>query len=340
MSKFLLIAFAFMVFMTACDSANPFDDDTTTDDTTDDTTDETIDGDLDLPPGTESPSTGSGITRIEADSYAEGFTYDAASDTLFVDNIGFDGDNTYIRDDQVGSLNGPSGSGQFSVYENIADIVVGTDPVTGADITVSQFNYKALYGVSPSGNSQFAIVRTGSYVSYGFGGYIYQRNAGVVLPTEGQAAYAGDYAGLRDFNDRGGLQYTTGTMTMQIDFDDFNDGNAVAAYITNRAVFDTAGNDVTSDVIADYNETFDTSLTSLPVLRLTVGPGVMDANGEISTTMFSTATDTTGAAVTVEEGTLYAMVSGDNAEEIVGIVVVESEDIRETGGFILDRQGG
>ncbi|MBK8440171.1 MAG: hypothetical protein IPL38_12045 [Rhodobacter sp.] len=75
--------------------------------------------------------------------------------------------------------------------------------------------------------------------------------------------------------------------------------------------------------------------------------GAIDANGEIRGFLDSTLVDYNGdgaAITTYESGNYYAIVSGTNAEEVVGIIVVESAypgidnlTVRETGGFILYR---
>ena len=140
-----------------------------------------IDSDGALPPGTASPEPDTSIFRFEARDaeagagYATSFTYDSDADTFEIDNLGFDGDNVYARDDQVGSL------GPYAVYENDSTF---DDPQTGDPVL--QLPHKALYGVSASGETEFAIGRTGAYVDYGFGGFIYQRNEGVTLPDSGQ----------------------------------------------------------------------------------------------------------------------------------------------------------
>ncbi len=87
--------------------------------------------------------------------------------------------------------------------------------------------------------------------------------------------------------------------------------------------------------------------SELPTLLFNVGPGVMDANGEIRGFLDSSVVDYSGerpTSVVYEDGKYYAIVSGENADEVVGVIVVESEDarvdgvtVRETGGFILYR---
>jgi len=289
-------------------------------------------------PGTEAPATDEGIFRREArdgsgNGFAEQIAYDPDTDTFAIDNLGFDGDNVFTRDDQVANL------GPFRVYESAEFF---PDGATGTPI--EQLPHKALYGTSPSGNLEFAIVRTGGYVPYGFGGFIYQRNEGVVLPTSGQAAYSGSYAGLRDFQGRSGLEYTVAQMTMDIDFEDFNAGDAVKGEIFNRAIFDLDGNDVTNDVLTALGEANGTTFAALPTMRFVIGPGVLTENGEISGQLDSYVATAGGAVEQFEAGNYYAVIGGDNAEEVVGIVVVQSDDprfdgvtVRETGGFALTR---
>lgn len=303
-----------------------------------------ITGDRTLPPGTASPTARTGIFRSEPTSTEAGYTgngfardvrYNAADDTFSVDNLGFDGDNTYSRGTAVGSL------GPYAVYEADAQFL---DSFDGEP--VNQFRHRAIYGVSTSGNTQFAIVRTGAYVGYGFGGFIYQRNNEVNLPTTGQALFSGSLAGLRDYNGVGALEYTTADIRIAIDFDDFNDttgtrGDAVRGEIRNRRIFDTQGNDVTETTLNRINTQNNATLREIPTATFTVGPGVMDDNGEILGQMTSYFTNNEGQTLLFEEGNYYAIVSGDRAQEIVGVVVLETKrdpaatSVRETGGFIV-----
>ena len=324
------LALAALISLQAC-GGTPFDEIPADGDDGD-----PIISDGDLPPGTVSPDPDDSIFRTErrdentGNGFARDIVYDADTDTFQVDNLAFDGDtegrSDYRRGQQVGSL------GPFAVYE--PDIA--TDTLSGRQI--EQLEYRAIYGVSPSGQSEFAIVRTGDYVGYGFGGFVYQRNGGVDLPATGQGIYSGDYAGIRDFDGASGLEYTTADVTLEIDFEDFNDGDGVRGHVYNRRIFDLAGKDLTQDVIDAINEGSGANISSLPTIRWTVGPGMADQNGEILGEVFSTV-----GTEDYEIGNYYAIVSGDNAEEIVGIIVVESEDpsfgvtARETGGFIVTR---
>ncbi|MEL7116364.1 MAG: hypothetical protein AAGP08_12375 [Pseudomonadota bacterium] len=333
-----MTALAAVFMFTACDG-NPFVTEDTTAETTDTTTTDTTTGvtsDRTLPPGTTSPTATSGIVRFEAEDgtgngFAQSYSYNSTSDTFTVDNLPFDGDNTYNRDALVGSL------GPYAVYENTTPIL---DPVNGSPIT--QFQNKALYGVSTSGQTEFAVVRTGSYVNYGFGGFVYQRNGDVTLPTTGQAIFTGNYAALRDFEGAGGLNYVTGDMNIAIDFEDFNSGSGVRGEVNNRRIFDATGADITAGEIARYNATGNSSITALPTMRFVIEPNVADANGEIVGNINSFITDNNGNVVEFETGNYYAIVSGTNANEIVGIIVTTSNigttvTARDTGGFILYR---
>ena len=210
-------------------------------------------------PGTANPTSTGDITRTEdrnkgpggdevyGNGFAEAYSYDPAGDTFSVDNLAFDGANVYTRSGSFPTV------GDAGLYQAAA---IYEDAQTGQQI--DQFSYRALYGVSRTGLTSFAIVRTGGYVPFGFGGFIYSRDGGVVLPTTGQARYNGNYSGLRDFSGRGGMQVVEGDMQMSIDFNDFNpdeggtgNGAGIRGRVENRRVFDLNGNDITGSVLAE-----------------------------------------------------------------------------------------
>lgn len=309
------------------------------------------DGDGTTLPGTENPTAQSAITRYEPEDgsgsgYVRSVSYNSGDDTFTVDNLAFDGgDNTYNRD----AANPVRELGPFKVYEGPETT---PDALTGAPI--EQFLHRAIRGVSASGDTQFNIVRTGAYVDYGFGGFVFSRKGGVTMPTTGQAAYNGHYAALRDFNGRGGIEYATGLMTMAIDFEDFNQNDAVRAEVTDRRILDVNGQDITGDVLAALSEETGVAQSVLPTLKIAVGPGAINADGEINATAFTTVLTDSGAQKAFETGKFYAVLSGDhtrydpasglNGGEVVGVIVVTAEDprydevtVRETGGFILNR---
>ncbi|MGR3615245.1 MAG: hypothetical protein ACU0BB_04310 [Paracoccaceae bacterium] len=353
--KNIIVALAAGVCLSACGGGNPFTEDTTTGTgttTTTTTTNTGINGDRVVPPGTGNATAQVSIFRSEPTStesgregngFATGIVYDSTADTFTVDNLGFDGDNTFARVTTAGvQANIP-----FAVYE--ADAVF-LDSVTNAPI--SQLPHNAIYGVSPTGNTQFAIVRTGAYRDYGFGGFVYQRNNDVTLPSTGQAAYTGQSTGIRDRIGNGGIDYTRADVQIAIDFDDFNAttgtrGDAVRGSVFNRQIFDTDGNNITADVLSrtrtDLNLT-NAQLSSIPDLTFVIEPGVLDDNGELIGTLDSVYQDSNGEVQTFETGNYYAVISGADADqEIVGVFVVEgstdplASTTRETSGFIVYR---
>ena len=358
-----IISLALIAGLAACSGGNPFDE-------VEDVVDPTVpDGEVigdgegtginrdGIPPGTAAPTPNDSLFRSEArgeensnengNGYATGIAYNSEDNTFSVDNLAFDGDRPYSSVDEDGNPNvvtslntNAEGNGEFNVYEGPK---VAIDPVNGQEIT--QYLYRAVYGVSRNRianadgsasntpTTQFAIVRTGSYIDYGFGGFIYQRDTSVNLPNTLQATFNGKAAGLRDSRTEGGLHYTTADVRVDIDLDDFNDGttirgDGVKGLIYNRRVLDMAGEDVTSDIAALIGE------TSIPNAVFVVGPDVLDNNGDLVADVQSQS-----SLGEFETGKFYAIVSGADPDEIVGVFVLESDDLgsRDTSGFIVYR---
>jgi len=295
-----------------------------------------IDGDVALPPGTDDASRDDSVVRFEAlnaigGGYAEEFAYDASNDTFIVDNIAFDGENVYQRGTNVSSLGG------YAIYEGdetVADFLTGS-PV-GQVVP-----YRSILGLSQNEvdgerRTNFAIVRTGGYNDYGFGGYIYERNGGTILPTSGQAGFTGRYAGMRVYTNRDGMDLTQADIEVMIDFDDFNANDAIGGRIFNREAYDETGAPV-NDLV-------------LPILYFDIieGESVLNGTGEFSGTMTSNIGTSTGETELYESGEFYGIIAGDTTAgdggEVVGVIVVESDDrryeevtVQETGGFIVYR---
>ncbi|WP_143598932.1 hypothetical protein [Pseudothioclava arenosa] len=323
--------------------------------------DDTGGGDIITLPG-DTTSDGS-VSRYEPEDAASGSGYAQAVEvrdngdgttTFLVDNLAFDGAE-YSEGTVVSSL-GRTGinAGPFSVYEGPEfepDFVTGT--------AIAQLTHRAIYAKSTSGNSEFAIVRTGSYTGYGFGGFLYSRTGSVTLPATAtgtgisrQASYSGDYAGLIDYNGRSGLDYVTGTASIAIDFADFDDGAAIYGSISDRRMFDIDGNDISQDYLDRLNEELDypagSGYTSLPTLVFDIGPGVLADNGEIEGTLGVDVLTAGGVVQELVSGKYYGVISGDvtaGTDEVVGVIVVTGDDpgydgvtMRETGGFIVYRQ--
>lgn len=250
--------------------------------------DDTFTGEGMLLAGTDDPTSTGSLFRYDGEQEVSQVSYNAATDTFTVNNLPFDGNGTYDRDDVVASLNG------FNVYEN-------NNPAPIRE-------YKALHGISSSGNTRVSIVKTGSYQDFGFGGFVYSRSGSVNLPSSGQATYDGTYAGMIVFEDAVGLNYVSGDAYLEVDFDDLDSSNAVEGLIYNRQVFDQNGNLLGS---------------SLPVVLATGG---ITQAGEI---VGETAVD--GEF----NGMYYAVIAGSDASEIAGVIVVtdNTAGTEETGGF-------
>ena len=187
-------------------------------------------------------------------------------------------------------------------------------------------------------------MRTGGYVGYGFGGFIYERNGEVVLPDagSGQAVFTGDYAGMRVFDGQGGLEFTRGDMEVAIDFNDFNANEAVRGVLTNRAAFDVDGNRIQLGGTDD-----DLVLPDLPFV-IQEGAQSLNDDGEIAGEVANSRVTDSGSVEPYEAGTYYGIIAGDLTDrndggEIVGVLVIESTDprfdiqVQETGGFIVYR---
>jgi len=307
-----MTALAAVFVFTACDG-DPFATTTTTTTTTPTTT--TVGG-ITLPAGTGTtgtPDSGSAITRYKTDGQTQDIRFDATTDTIQIDNLPFDGSGLFERDNVLPTL--IAGPGGFQVYEN--------------NNTTERRAYKALRATSASGDTDVTVVAGGDYLGFGFGGFVYNRNGSVTLPTTGQATYRGNYAGMRTFNGSGGLQYTTANMTVEVDFEDFNATDAVEGGLSNRQFFDEAGN----------------LLGTLPTLILATG-GV-NAAGEIGGTVGSLVAVPGSGFQTFETGEYYAVLSGSGANEMVGVIFLTGSDpndvldgglnvtVQETGGFVL-----
>lgn len=347
----LMSAVSLVALLSACSEGNPlFDEDGNVinaapdaDENTDTTGD--LDGDIDndgatTVGGTDNPDIDESIFRFETPDDSGGglvtqVSYNSANDTFTVDNLAFDGANTYQRNANLRTLNGYR---VFAADETTEDFLTGN--------AVSQIvPYRALYGVSSNRvdgepRTSFAIVRTGGYVNHGFGGFVYERDGGTVLPETGQATFSGDYAGIWTFEGIGGLAYTQGDMTLDIDFEDFNENAGVKGRIANRVLRSETGS----------------TLGALQDVRWIIQEGVMtlDENGEIDTDVFSTRVDPeTGALVTFFDGEFTGLVAGDltrgnDGGEVVGIIKMDASatianpaDLSElTGNLVPDGNDG
>lgn len=317
---------------------------------------ETPDVEIELD-GTQNPNASRSIVRIEPGAETEdglrianenggglvtAVIYDADTDTYTIDGLAFDGQNVYETAAVLPNLGG------YRLYDGAEEV---PDFLTTAGVRQIA-PYVAVTGrsdvINPAGvdgefepRTTFAIVRTGGFTDFGFGGFVYARNGNVVLPTTGQAQFNGQYAGVRVFDRIGDIEYTTGDVEVAFDFDDFNTNTGVRGSVTDRQLFDRDGNPIAPIFQTDF---------LLPDLSFVIVQGVdtLLPTGELSGEIISTRLNDNGEIADYESGNYFAIIAGDTLSpdggELVGVFVVESEDprvdnlfVQETGGFILPR---
>lgn len=301
------------------------------------------------------------IVRVEAPNEIGGgitslFNYSGDGDVFVIDGIAFDGLNEYERFAALPQI------GTVAVYQG--DLQV-TDTLSGNQID-QIVPYFALYDVSDvivgegeddqAFRTSFAVVRTGGYGDYGFGTFAYQRAGDFTVPTTGQATFNGTYAGLRvsdtfstsDLPVRDIL--TSADINIDIDFDDFNGTPGIKGVLSNRQAYNEFGSAIETNrnIDASLGSTNAVQLPNLPFI-IREGGTTISENGEIGGNLSNTIIDRTGAIRVYETGTYAGIIAGDLTDaadggEIVGVIVIESEDSRfqgvnfqETGGFIATR---
>lgn len=324
-------AFGLLAVLAACGDGQPLFEDTSDV--------EDVEIFEELPPGTDNATVDASVLRFEerneqGGGYAESTAFDAATDTFVVDNLAFDGLNTYTRATAVPTL------GTYGLYQ--ADEVV-TDTLTGGQIG-QIIPYVAIVAISPNTvtdvdtgeilpRTEVAVIRSGGFFDWGFGGFTYQRREGTVIPTTGQAGFSGGYAGVRIYEKQAVLDLVEGDINIRLDFDDFNANVGVAGEITNRRITDING------VVIDTLPTPD-----VPFI-VVEGQNALNEDGELA----GEVRNALGSKV-YEEGIYFAIAAGDlttlddNGGEIAGVLVFESDDprfddmrVQETGAFIATR---
>lgn len=232
-------------------------------------------------------------------------TYDSDKDQLVINNLPFDGVDgrySYNKSKSIGN--------KFKVYES-------------ARATGSRSGYYAVFRRSASGHAQAAAVVTNRYAGYGFGGATAQRlNDNITMPSEGEYVFTGEYAALRIRGDSAQEQYVSGNARIEIDVTDFDTKGAVEGLINNRKLYDRDGKFVRN--MTGYISMATTSID------------------------FATATTTDGTATLFDStgddeasGKWKGVFAGPNADEMAGIIVIETLGTattvgayRETGAFV------
>lgn len=259
-------------------------------------------------------SAGSVYLNQNSNLVVNNISYDAANDVLTINNIPFDDpNNAYVPitlpapfQDAAGGANG------FGAYQS--------DPAPGSN----ELQYFAIFRRSDSGHSQVAAATSSAYIGFGFGGGGAQRLSGAPsLPTSGLYSYSGEYGAVRTVLNGVGngqeVQFITGTAAMAADFGDFDDTGAVNGFISDRQIYDSAGN-----------------LVGALAGGISLANGSIDfANGTITS---STAAELDGTGASIGSGNWQGVFAGPNGEEFAGILFVDSTtggvQTHEIGGFI------
>ncbi|MFD2173706.1 hypothetical protein [Rhodobacter lacus] len=238
-------------------------------------------------------------TTIVCMDEANSFTYDATKDEIHINNLPFDLDGTYQK------VDGLTVDGQ-QVYRN-AD---------GAR------NYYALYVQGSNPLTAASVAATDSYIDYGYSGTMFRGTGDIDLPTDAQATYEGTYQGIRIYETGGAHGFSSGTVKMVVDFEDFDNTGLISTSIGNRVAYDASG----------------AAIGTLP--GLVVGD-TQHSDGVIQATPIS---EGYGDTATGASGTLAGIFGGENGDQVAGVLVLEGPDaldadvrVRETGAFVIDQ---
>jgi hypothetical protein len=239
-----------------------------------------------------------------SDLTANDIVFDAATDTLIINNIPFDDpQNIYERVTTEAFV----GSG-FDAYQSA--------PAPGS----AELQYFAIFRRSDSGQSQVATTTSAEYIGFGFGGGGAERlGVNPTLPRTGVYTYNGEYGAVRTVLNGVGsgdrVEYVTGNAQLAADFGDFDDIGAVNGIVSNRILYDDTGAQIG-----------------------TVAGFISLANGEIDfdngTIQSSTAVELDGTGMQVATGNWQGLFAGPNGEEIAGVLFVDGASIREVGGIV------
>lgn len=318
------------------------------------------------------------ISRTEARSGSGGvardFLINADDDTLEVDNLAFDGLNIYTRGADLAPTK-LSDLGTVAVYhgdETVPDFLTG-NPVGQIIPYVGLYDESDVLivpeldsdGLPIEARTSFTIVRTGGYTGYGFGGFGYRRSGDVVIAETGQATFSGDYAGVRVYDQIAQAEVTSGDITIDIDFDDFNNIPGVKGVVTNRQAYTPEGTliptyrgidrsdidfvaagfddqgvyvpaiiDPNTGAVRPYEVGDVIQLPDLPFVVRAFGESIGD-DGEISGEVRNRFVPPDAPSDTIavyEEGFYYGIIAGDTTSgdggEVVGVIVTESPDSR------------
>ncbi|NBT32043.1 MAG: hypothetical protein EBT13_09130 [Rhodobacteraceae bacterium] len=182
MSRLLVAAVTGFTLLAACDGTNPFMTATVPDGSTEP-----------LEPGDPNTTVSSKFLWDPARSLTmNSVVYDEATDTLTINNLPFDG---------------PDGK-----YDHVADAPDGT-PIYASRQTSTTGLLKHYALFLRSDYIEATAAGSGDWGDYGNAGANVNRSS-FSLPSSGEYVYVGDYAGLRTFDEKGGIELVTGDIEL------------------------------------------------------------------------------------------------------------------------------
>ena len=276
----LLATISAIATVSACSSPQPFD--WATENGTDETL-ETID------------PTDPNVTVDSKFAYdrARGLTmysveYDSENDELIINNLPFDGPSG--RYDRFGNV------GAAGAYESRQTQYTG------------RVKHYAVF--LRSEHIEAAAAAGADWVEFGYGGANITRDS-FSAPIDGEYVYFGDYAGVRTFSDRSGLELVSGDVSILLDVNDFDpvDGiqGAIVGTIYNRSI---------SGLVGSANASLQN--VGLVLVEFTTDDGTFNGGGSVT----SLANGTDGGS-----GSFDGFLAGPNSTDIGANIVMEGRDI-------------
>jgi hypothetical protein len=223
--------------------------------------------------------------------YVQTVPGDPASSELIINNLPFDGPDgryTYLAG---------LGDADAKVYESIQTATTGLIKHYAVFVQSDHID-----GAAAAGQN---------WINFGYGGANIVRDS-FSLPSGGEYEFVGNYAGVRTFSDRSGLELVSGTARILLDIEDFDPSNG-----TQGAIVGTISNRTRQAINASVIDPTRHNLTglSLVLVEFNTADGTFD-DGEVASLL----PDGLTAGAT---GTYDGFLAGINSTNIGANVVVE-----------------
>lgn len=220
--------------------------------------------------------------------------YDSENNELVINNLPFDGPSG--RYDQFGTV------GAAGAYESRQ-----TD-------TTGRVKHYAVF--LQSDHIDAAAAAGANWVNFGYGGANITRDS-FTSPIDGEYVYFGDYAGVRTFSDRSGLELVSGDVTILLDVNDFDPVDGIQGAIVGTI----SGRDI-SGLVGNSNASLQN--VGLVLVEFTTADGTFDG-GTAQTTL---ADGSNGGS-----GSFEGFLAGTNSTDIGANVVIEGPAYSQSVGY-------